>query len=386
MYRRSTSGSPLTGSRAAPSHVQNPNYRRRDPRRRSRGTVDSFAVQFLYVFIYTERVAELNQGGVMDELLERLAEQVELLGLEARVEPGEPTWSGVRAGTAVVSRGRSRQTYVLTYGDKVPLAPAVRRHSDHPTLVFARHIGPKTADAYRRAGIQYVDAAGNASLRFGDVLIDIQGRRGQSRQPRPRVSGNLFTTGRAKVALALLAWPELWSAPQRELAKAARVSLGQVNNALTLLADAGHRPGHGHGHGHHDDADLLRLWAAAFPTGLAPHLTLATFRGKIGALKPAAHETLYVSGETAADDLLRPATATLDVDDLDPRLPVANRWRSDGEPNITVRRTFWRAPSEADGREGKRLIAPWPLVYADLLASDDPRVRGVADEWRAQHA
>ena len=34
---------------------------------------------------------------------------------------------------------------------------------------------------------------------------------------------------------------------------------------------------------------------------------------------------------------------------------------------------------------GQRL-APVLLVYADLMASDDPRVRGVAPEWRRRVA
>jgi hypothetical protein len=49
-------------------------------------------------------------------------------------------------------------------------------------------------------------------------------------------------------------------------------------------------------------------------------------------------DPVFVSGESAAEDLLRPATLTLYVEELDPRLPVVNKWRSNGPANIVVRR------------------------------------------------
>lgn len=318
----------------------------------------------------------------MNELLEQVRERLGELGVDISfAADARPTQGGVHTRTARLKRGRNEQTYVAAGGDTVHLTPVGRIDADHPTLAIARRIGPKTADAYRRAEVQYVDASGNAWLRFGDVLIDVQGRR-PATPMRNRVAGNLFTTGRAQVALVLLAWPELWHATQRELARAAGVSLGQANNALRLLTEAGFGPD-----GRRDDDELLRLWAATFPTGLAQRLTLATYRGDPDNIRPGDAETVYRSGEVAAAELLRPATATLYVDDLDPRLAVVNRWRTDAEPNIVVRRAFWHAPDgEEDSTSKEAPVAPWPLVYADLLASDDSRVRGAAEEWRKAHA
>jgi hypothetical protein len=181
---------------------------------------------------------------------------------------------------------------------------------------------------------------------------------------------------------ALLAWPELWHARQREVAHAAGVSLGQAHNALALLAEAGYssdetRPG---------QTPLAELWAAAFPTGLATKLTLASFHGDVDEPKMVtADDVAYLSGEKAAGDLLRPATMTLYVRTLDSRLPIVNRWRTDKQPNIVVRRAFWHAPHQEETKAGLA-VAPWPLVYADLLASDNPRVRDTATEWKNRHA
>jgi hypothetical protein len=249
-------------------------------------------------------------------------------------------------------------------------------------LVFTSFMTPRSAAALRRAGVQYLDMVGNAWVQFDGVLFDVRGRPRPDDLPVParKPAGNLFCTARAQVAFALLAWPQLWEATRRDLARAAGVSLGQAHNALALLTEAGYRrdparPG---------QTELLDLWAAAFPTGLARKLTLARYRGQIGpAGDVQSEDPVFVSGESAAEDLLRPASLTLYVQELDPRLAVVNKWRSDGPANIVVRRKFWHAPNDSDGALVRP--APWPLVYADLVTSDDPRVRTVARQWRDDH-
>lgn len=318
----------------------------------------------------------------MDELLADLRIQLDALGVTVAVESITPAHGGTGRARARLSRGGSTQTYALVYGRTITLTEATSADAQYPMLVFTTFVAPRTADAFRRAEVQYLDTAGNAWIKFGEVYIDVRGRPRPERTPiRARAKGNLFSRGQAQVVFVLLAWPELWEAPQREVAHVAGVSLGHANNTLMLLAEAGY--------GRHDAragrADLLDLWAAAFPTGLAQRLTLATYRGEIGSVKPVAADAAFISGESAATGLLRPTSLTLYVDDLDPRLPITNRWRTDEEPNIVVRRKFWHAPGEAPERGGVQ-IAPWPLVYADLLASDDPRVRGAAKEWRDQYA
>jgi hypothetical protein len=151
--------------------------------------------------------------------------------------------------------------------------------------------------------------------------------------------------------------------------------VGQVNGTLRLLKESGYTSAVAR----RGQADLLDLWAAAFPTGLAHHITLARYVSD----KPIRQKTLNavrISGAAAAPGLVRSSTAVLYVDEFDPRMAVVNRWRSDGEPNITIRRKFWTDPADTGG-DGTR-CAPWPLVYADLLASDDPRERASADEWK----
>src|SRR5664279_1076178 len=217
----------------------------------------------------------------MDELLARFAARLSDLGVTARVGSAVPAGSGHQTTTVRLTRGTSTRAYRLLYGPTVSLADAgLASGVEPPTLVFTSFIAPRSAEAFRRAGVQYLDMVGNAWVEFDGVLLDVRGR------PRPddlavpaqKPAGNLFSTARAQVAFALLAWPPLWEATRRDLAHAAGVSLGQAHNALALLTEAGYRrdrprPG---------QTELLDLWAAAFPTGLATKLTLARYRGQIG--------------------------------------------------------------------------------------------------------
>ncbi|MGH3384031.1 MAG: type IV toxin-antitoxin system AbiEi family antitoxin [Nocardioidaceae bacterium] len=318
----------------------------------------------------------------MDELLRRFKARLDDLGVTAKIGSALPARRGAHAVNVRLTRGASTQEYTLTYGLAVKLADTGRTDDANvPRLVFTTFVAPTSAETFRRAGVQYLDTAGNAWVTFGDVLVDVRGQRRPvgADQPAHASTGNLFSTARARVTFALLAWPQLWKAPQRTLAHAAGVSLGQAHNTLIMLTEAGYGPDRAHP----AQAELLDLWAAAFATGLAKKLTLATYRGDIDAVQTVnADHRVFLSGESAVDDQLRPATLTLYVEELDPRLPVVNKWRSDGPPNIVVRRTFWRAPDSSDSPPDGVHPAPRPLVYADLLTSDDPRVRTVAKEWR----
>jgi hypothetical protein len=305
------------------------------------------------------------------------------LGLEARAVQG-PTAATGRAQLAV-SRAADAQRFDLLWGRALRVADVAQvPRGDLPWFVFTDYVPDATGAAFRRAGVRYLDEAGNAWISFNSVLIDVRGRRRVGpTKPAPRPLGNLFSPGSAQVVFALLAWPALWRATRREVARAAGVSLGKSHDVLATLKTGGFGPDAMH----RPDEELLDLWAAAYPTGLARSLLLGTFHGSADQVRPIdGTDRLYVSGERAAADLLRPATLDVYVAELRPRLALVNRWRTDGPPNIVVRRSFWQEPSDVRVPGDGPVPAPWPLVYADLLASTDPRVRAAAGEWKERHA
>lgn len=324
----------------------------------------------------------------------RLTHALQELGLQATLHqhPSRPRPMSYDADLDL-TRGTSHQRYQLDLRETLK-ASEVRKlshlaQSTSPVILgVASAITPQTATALHAAGIQYVDSVGNAWIQFGDVLIDVRGRRAveETTPRRPSNSSNLFSSARAQVIFALLQWPRLWRDSQRAVADAAGVSLGQAHSALTMLDVLGFGPG-----GHRPDVHLLDLWVTAFPTGLGEKLALGRYRGSATDLNTVrAEDTVFTSGEPLATELVHPHRLVIYVDDLDPMLPVVNRWRSDGEPNIIVRRKFWTTPPheshDYDGPMTGLRAAPAVLVYADLISSDDPRVREVAEEWRKRIA
>jgi len=326
------------------------------------------------------------------------------MGITAKAHPSTRlNGYGVREWT--LTRGTSSKTYALVSGgtSSLPL-PAVASLIEMrlPLLAWDDYIDDELQATLRRSGVQYVDLAGNAWLEFDHVLINISGRE----DPRPKGSGirkltrkspetrgvNPFSANRNQVIFALLAWPDLWDASSRTLAEVAGVSVGLAHETAALLKESGlaakstrYRPG-----------GLLDRWANGFSEVTVPRLGRWHFYGNsdVGRLRSVG--PIYVSGEAAARDRLKPTelivyTSDLRPDPDRPSLPVLNRWRKDAPTtdkahNVIVRQQFWTPRVDThDDVDGLVRDAPWPLVYADLLASKDPRVQEVAQDWRSSH-
>lgn len=339
-----------------------------------------------------------TEGRALETARTRLRE----FGISLEVESSEHTRSAQSSTTGIdaivtLSRADAKARYALEV--KVPMTLSALAHQrpavPYPRLIVGDHISRRSAAAFRDAGIQFVDALGNAFITFSGVLVDVQGRtepidqtsKGSSRDARPHQPTNLFSPGRAQVILVLLAWPELAGGKVREIANAAGISVGQAHDALTRLEQAGFliptsrrlaRAG-----------ELLDYWTAAYPAGLGRRLEIAQYHGDPS--KPVRSERpVYLSSESADGvDIARPATLTVYLDITDPKLPILNRWsRSpDRTPNVFVRRKFWISPRlHEEDRSITAHNAPWPLVYADLVATGDARLGEVAKTWRAHCA
>ncbi|WP_277213509.1 type IV toxin-antitoxin system AbiEi family antitoxin [Isoptericola croceus] len=259
---------------------------------------------------------------------------------------------------------------VLLIGDRIPLSLAERAR---------RHNG------------WYIDASGNAYVRAPGVHIDVRGRR--TAAPAKPKSGltnaretNLMSARRAQVIFCLFTWPDLVTMPMRTIAEASGVSHGVAHSTIKALTDE-HYLLPGSASLTRQD-ELLDRWATAFPLGLGRSLELGQFVGEPDpqAWVAAGHD-VYVSGEHVVDGLHGP-NLTLYVGELEPALIARSRWRrpdAGRAANIVVRRTFWRElRSPLDDRGDAPAIhrAPALLVYADLLASREPRQREAARAMR----
>ncbi|QFU86577.1 hypothetical protein YIM_06825 [Amycolatopsis sp. YIM 10] len=281
-----------------------------------------------------------------------------------------------------------------TYGVQVKqrltaeLATAVHVPPSLPALVVAPSISEPVADRLRARGIDYVDTAGNARLAWGDVLIDIRGRRKPTVHLAKTSSRGSRAFGKAglKVGFVLLSWPDMASEPLRGLAAASGVSLGTAQMAVDELTAAGYLYESAGGRRLARGGELLNRWSEAYSITLGPSLVLGEFSaGDLSWWPNSAHELreagALVGGEAAAsliDPRLRPSTLTLYVEKTPLSLIGRHRMtRAEGTGNVHLRQRFWQVTEEDSGS------VPPTLIYADLLASGDPRQREHGDRIRA---
>lgn len=323
----------------------------------------------------------LNEGNWLAMLQE--------LGLHGVVVPGGAADGEPDAVVEVSRPSGATRTYAVEIRRNVPpeLATALHRRGSHPTLVVTRSITQRAAELLRARGIDYIDEAGNAHIAWDDVLIDVRGRRQAGRPaggPSAR-GGKAFGRAGLQVGFVLLSWPHLAAEPLRKLASVSGASLGTVKMVIDELTHAGYlydamgerRLGRA--------GELLNRWSEAYSTTLSPALSLGEFSVPDIMWWPNSEEEFLnadaqLGGEAGAsliDPHLVPTTLTLYVDQMPSELIGRHRMvrASHTAGNVHLRKRFWRNPGE-----------PWVvspvLIYADLLASGDPRQREHADRIR----
>lgn len=337
------------------------------------------------MFSENEHGEILNERARLAELgdwLRELGLKIDMLAVENATDRGPDLMARVSRGS-----GAARM-YAVEFKRAVPpeLATALHPHATLPALVVARSITEQAASLLRERGIDYIDEAGNAHIAWDDVLIDVRGRRkagARASGSSPRGS-KAFSRAGLQVGFVLLSWPTVAGEPLRRLATASGVSLGTAQAVVDDLAKAGYlyevagerRLGRA--------GDLLNRWSEAYSTRLSPALFLGDFdvpdiswwRASEDEL---ARSNVQVGGEAGAsvlDPRLTPATLTLYADERPRSLMVKHRMvRAQQAGNIHVRRRFWTMA-------GQSWIVPPTLIYADLLASGDPRQREHADRIR----
>jgi len=142
-------------------------------------------------------------------------------------------------------------------------------------LLLAPTVRPHQAAVLERAGVDYVDLAGNAHLAGPGLLVHVEGRRAAKEPLARRGRPN---KGWVKAVLTLLVQPELVDRPYRDTAEQADVALGTVAACIQdliarrLLVEAkGRREVV-------DRQQLVALWVQAYVDVLRPKLTERRFQ------------------------------------------------------------------------------------------------------------
>ncbi len=142
-------------------------------------------------------------------------------------------------------------------------------HVDDRLLLLAPHVRRQQAAALERAGIDYLDLAGNAHLQAPGLFVHVEGRQ-PPKEPAP--APGRPQKGWIKAIMALLIRPELVNAPYRVLAAQADVALGTVGGGMNDLATRGILLDGKDGRKVRDRQALVALWVQAYVEGLRPKL------------------------------------------------------------------------------------------------------------------
>jgi len=272
-----------------------------------------------------------------------------------------------------------------------------------PGVLVADFVNPKMAEKLRAHEVQFIDTAGNAFINTPPVYVYIRGNRPERAAPakwkREDDYGRAFAPTGLRVVYAFLCDPELVNAPYREIAKVADAAVGTVGWVLNdlkaerYIADFGAR----RKRRLIDYRRLLDRWTEAYPEKLRPkqllgvfeagnpdwwkHIRIADFGAYWGGETAAATLTNYLQPEVATVYLRREGLA---------KFIATNRLRKTtelheqaGRRNIVyVLEVFWNQGGAPADR-----VDP-VLVYADLIATADPRNRETAqlifDEYLAK--
>ena len=258
--------------------------------------------------------------------------------------------------------------------DGVPGAETARRLAlrDEPVLLRCPTITSGVAGALRKAGVNYLDDAGNAYLNLGDRYVAwISGRRPvRSSAERPLRTAGLRVLGAALVD------PLLFNRSSRDIAEEVGCGHSTVAAVRKLLAGEGSLPiTSGSGPVVLRSEALLQRWARGYWDLLRPKLLLGRFAspGSVDALASAldAHlEGWAWGGSQAAVRLVHAGASDLVVHTADPspRIPLI--------PDVDGAVEVLAPPFPSALADGER--AHPLLVYGELRFRGDDRSLEVA--------
>ncbi len=247
-------------------------------------------------------------------------------------------------------------------------------------LLAAPYITPELAERCRAMGTQFIDTAGNAYLKAEGMHIFITGQK-RPLTAMPAAKDRATTATGMRVVFALLCRPDLLNAPLRDIAAAAGVALGTVGwvffalqERRQLLVDKRKK------RQFVDIRLVIEEWARNYPVRLRPKLATQRFHAtatdwwKHAQLEK---QAALFGGEVAGDILTKyraPGEVLIYAEGDPTRLIIDNHLEADPRGEIEILEKFWRF--ETPNNEPR--VVPPLLVYADLMATQDPRNHEVA--------
>lgn len=334
-----------------------------------------------------------RQGRILDDALAALTRTTGLNAAVIKHEPKPAAGGRPDAAVQIEANGKRFRFFaeIKTVDRAIALAAAKNQLQPYGKtgILVAPYLTAELANRCRKIDLQFIDTAGNAYLRAPGLFVFVRGERPTALPIGTRGGG---TATALRIVFVLLCKPQLLNAPYREIVTAAGVALGAVGWVFFDLQGRGYINGGLRKRNRRllEPARLFDEWVTNFPTKLRPRLNPRRFE----ALDPDWWKTTRLGagarwgGEVAAAKLtgyLKPATYTIYVDPNNAAgalnaLVRQHRLRAAPHGNVEILDAFWNfEPQDPPD------VVPPILVYADLMATLDPRNLEVAKRIREEY-
>lgn len=278
-------------------------------------------------------------------------------------------------------------------------------HDLKSTILFTEHIKPQIASELAQAGVNYVDSAGNLSLRLDNptVIIEIKGNKPQLRKDKDLGRSRLSMPIGFKMLLLLLTREGAVNLPYREIALTSGVSLGSVGWIMNDLKRSGYVVERKTGLELVNRSQLFSRWLETYADKVRPKIILRKLKAPksdidslVRDLSAVLHKkqvTWALTGEVAADLLTQYLVAgelAFFAMGWSVEYEKELRWIPSDKGNIVV--LDWFSPLIM-GNENplvKEHDSLYPLstpalIYAELLQRGSDRERETAERLAKQY-
>ena len=243
---------------------------------------------------------------------------------------------------------------------------------ESPAVLLTNYVNPRLADRLKEMNVYFIDSAGNSFLNLPTLFVFTKGNKKLQNKPSETIR-RIWRPAGLRIIFVLLSEPGLESKSFRLIAQKAGVALGSVAKIMQELKEMGFLIEIGKNKRIlKQKKELLERWVMLFPDVLRPKLILGKFKPKdenwwINTnLKK---YQVYWSGEVAAwllTKYLKPQKMTVYVEQWPNPFLIDFKMQKDADGSVEVLKKFWHDLPEQN-------VVPPILVYADLLATGDPR-------------
>jgi hypothetical protein len=239
-------------------------------------------------------------------------------------------------------------------------------------LLITEYVNPQLMETIEKNGINFIDAAGNAYIKVPPLFIKIKGNKIDEAK-KIGAEKKIFNAAALQTIFAILCNPGMERNPIREIAEYADVAVGTVHGLLKQLGRQGFLLNRNKANVMVNKEDLLERWVTLYPEKLKPKFLVGRYEIKTELIKDLNLEKYNAlwGGEEAAARLtnyLRPFIYTIYIGERQGEFILRNRLRKNPQGNLVLMKKFWKF-ANFDYQDITHPI----LVYADLLATGDPR-------------